>query len=107
MDPTSRPKDIFTHSYGPPSTGNADPSSATTIPYGTKNKTSETSSQVIACAPACAANATLSKPTIAQAVNKMRSKRRRTLRSLAFSRATSAPWEPASCVPTAMTAPLA
>ena len=31
-EPTSRPKDIFTHSYGPPSTGKADPSSATSIP---------------------------------------------------------------------------
>src|SRR5215469_3139370 len=30
--PTGRPKDIRAHSYGPPSTGNDDPSSAVSIP---------------------------------------------------------------------------
>src|SRR5215469_5912461 len=47
--------------------------------------TSEMTSQVIACAPACAAAATPSKPMIAQAVNSTRSKRPSTLRSFAFS----------------------
>src|SRR5215469_5914972 len=92
IDPASRPNDIFTHSYGPPSTGKAEPSSATSIPYGIRNTTSEMSSQVIAWAPASAAKATLSRPTMAQAVNKIRSHRDRTFRSLAFSCATSTPW---------------
>ena len=91
IEPVSRPDDIFTHSYGPPSTGNAAPSSATSIPYGIRKITSEISSQVIACAPASAANATLSRPTMAQAVNRTRSTRLSTLRSLAFSDATSVP----------------
>src|SRR5215467_79392 len=91
IEPGRRPNDILTHSYGPPSTGNAEPSSATSIPYGIRNTTSEISSQVIAWAPASAAKATLSRPTMAQAVNKIRSHRLRTLRSLAFSCATSTP----------------
>ena len=90
-EPARRPNDSFTHSYGPPSTGKAEPSSATSIPYGIRNSTSESSSQVIACAPASAANATLSRPTMAHAVNRTRSVRRSTLRSLAFSVVTSAP----------------
>src|SRR5215831_9403139 len=48
IEPGRRPNDILTHSYGPPSTGNAEPSSATSIPYGIRNTTSEISSQVIA-----------------------------------------------------------
>ena len=83
--PAARPNAILAHSYGPPSTGNAEPSSAVSIPYGIRNSTSEMSSQVIACAPASAAWATLSSPTIAQAVNSTRSRRPSTRRSLAFS----------------------
>ena len=90
--PAARPKDIRAHSYGPPSTGKAEPSSAISIPYGIRKSTSETASQVTACAPACDAAATLSRPTIAHAVNSTRSNRRSTLRSLDFSWATSVPW---------------
>src|SRR5487761_39109 len=66
--PAGRPNAIRAHSYGPPSTGKADPSSAMTIPYGIRNTTSEMTSQAIA-----------------HAVNSTRSKRRSTLRSFAFS----------------------
>jgi hypothetical protein len=61
------------------------PSSAVSIPYGIRKITSEISSQVIACAPACAVAATVSNPRIAQAVNSTRSIRPRTFLSLAFS----------------------
>jgi hypothetical protein len=90
IEPASRPKASRAHSYGPPSTGNEEPSSAVSIPYGIRKITSEISSQVIACAPACAEAATVSKPRIAQAVNRTRSKRPSTFRSLAFSRAAAA-----------------
>ena len=50
---------------------------------------SEITSQVIACAPACAEAATVSKPRMAQAVNSTRSNRPSTLRSLAFSLAST------------------
>src|SRR5579859_860498 len=89
--PTARPNDIRAHSYGPPSTGNAAPSSATSMPYGLRKITSETASQVMDCAPPCAAAAMVSRPTIAQAVNSTRSNRPSTLRSLAFSAPTSVP----------------
>src|SRR5215469_4313566 len=83
--PAGRPNAILAHSYGPPSTGNAEPSSAVSMPYGIRNTTSDITNQVIACAPASAANATLSRPTIAHAVNSTRSRRPSTRRSLAFS----------------------
>src|SRR5262249_52168416 len=53
--PAGRPHDIRARSHGPTSTGNAEPSSAVSIPYGTRNSTSEMSSHVMACAPASAA----------------------------------------------------
>ena len=42
--PAARPKDMRAHSYGPPSTGKAEPSSATSIPYGIRKSTSEMAS---------------------------------------------------------------
>src|SRR6202453_510095 len=89
--PAARPNDIRAHSYGPPSTGKAAPSSATSMPYGMRKQTSEIASQVMACAPPSAACAMLSRPTIAQAVNRTRSSRPSTLRSLAFSWTASVP----------------
>ncbi len=94
MAPAPLPNASLAHSYGPPSTGNVDPSSAVSIPYGIRKMISEITSQVMAWAPASAAAATLSRPTIAQAVNSTRSKRRSTLRSFAFSWATSVPSAP-------------
>ncbi len=91
-DPASLPNDIRAHSYGPPSTGNAAPSSAETSPYGMKNSRKVTTSQVNASPPAEAVNASVSSATIAHAVNRIRSPRKNDFRSLAFSLATSQAW---------------
>ena len=61
------------------------------MPYGIRKITSEMASQVMACAPPCAAAAMLSRPTIAHAVNSTRSSRPSTFRSLAFSLTASVP----------------
>ena len=82
---TNRPKASRLHTYGPPSKGNAEPSSAISSPYGTKKKMPRNTSQVKPCAPFLATAPIVSRPTSVQIRKKTRSNRRRLFWSLDFS----------------------
>ena len=63
--PASRPNAIRTHTYAPPSSGIAAPSSALASADGMKKVTNSTASQVNACSPPIAIAPMVSTTTIA------------------------------------------
>src|SRR4249920_203169 len=64
-DPARRPNAIRAHTYGPPSYGNAVPSSEITRPAGTKKSALTNASQTTVCAPPRATAPSVSRTTIA------------------------------------------
>src|SRR4249919_1497560 len=64
-DPARRPNAIRAHTYGPPSYGNAVPSSEITSPAGTKKSALTNASQTTVCAPPRATAPSVSRTTIA------------------------------------------
>src|SRR2546430_758750 len=85
MAAVNRPNARRVHTDGPPSNGNAEPSSAMSSPYGTKKNRPRNSSQVKPCAPLVATAPMVSRPTSVQMRKKTRSNRRKLFRSLDFS----------------------
>ena len=73
--PARCPKASRVQKYGPPSCGNAAPSSANSRACGTKNTTAKTIIQVKASPPPCATVAMVSTPTMVQIRKNRMSKR--------------------------------
>ena len=88
--PARWPNASLVHRYGPPSCGNAVPSSANSSAWGTKNTSAKTIIQVNACPPPEATVAMVSTPTIVQMRKNKMSKRPKCRRSLALSAAAAA-----------------
>ena len=88
--PTRRPKASLVQKYGPPSCGNAEPSSANSSACGTKNTTARMIIQVNASPPLLATDAIVSTPTIVQIRKNKMSKRPKCRWSLALSAAAAA-----------------
>src|SRR5882762_5630587 len=90
MQPWSRPKAIFVHSYGPPSCVNAEPTSDVNSMYGATNTTARSTSQRNAWGPFDATEPSVSRPTNAQTVKNHMSNLRSDLTSFAFSASANA-----------------
>ena len=90
MPPCKRPNAIFVHSYGPPSSVNADPTSDIISMYGATKTTARTTSQRNPWGPFFATDPSVSRPTNAQIVKNTMSNRRSDLTSFAFSASANA-----------------
>ena len=84
-EPAHRPNAVRTHTYAPPSSGSAAPSSALASADGMKNVTNKTTSHVNACARPIAIAPIVSTTTMADIRNRMVSSRPSSRRSLDFS----------------------